>query len=96
MSLVVRNLGTGEIVGELIDVEWSFWPQDTPRPTDAEFAAAEARYAQTLNPDDMSDYNCGLRFVMATYNRRIWWPLFFPDAAPLDPMADFIQEPPHA
>lgn len=76
------------------DLQWAFWPADQPRPTGAEYAAAEARYETEQQPlrdaGDMSDgTNCGLRFMMATYNRWIWWPFFFPDDPPLDPMVDF-------
>jgi hypothetical protein len=75
------------------ETKFSQWPDNRPRPTAEEYAAARDRYHKSItdynlaNPGnpDTTDFCCGLDFVMATYNRWIWWPFFFPDDPPVDP-----------
>jgi len=62
-----------------VPLAWAQWPANIPKPTSDEYAAAENRYQASCNPSSGSDYDhMGLPFVMATYNRLIWWKFFFP------------------
>lgn len=58
---------------------WLQWPDDISKPTQEEWDRAEELYIKSCQPNDYSDYVCGLDFVMATYSRWIWWKFFFPD-----------------
>lgn len=60
------------------DPVWHQWPVGRPPPTEEEFKIAEKRYELTQS-DDGTDWNCGLKFVMATYNMQMWWHFFFPN-----------------
>lgn len=65
------------------------WPKDVPVPTEEQWAAAEQRYHaenrshnQKLAEEgkvDLSDWQCGLGFVVATFSPQIWMSLFYPE-----------------
>ncbi len=69
---------------------WAEWPECVPRPTQAEWDAAEerlrresenldARLKAEGKPPYMGDTGYSLGFDMATCSRTIWWHHFFPD-----------------
>ncbi len=62
---------------------WSQWPKGIPRPTEAEWEAADKRYraemARARERGYYGDGLMGLSFMMATYNKEIWWGFFFPE-----------------
>lgn len=64
---------------DLPDVCLATWPAEKSRPTQTEVETARQRYSATCHPNDMSDWCLGLGFVMATYNRLVWWRFFFPE-----------------
>jgi hypothetical protein len=62
----------------VMDMAFAQWPAGVPRPSADEYASAEKRYKDSLHPEDTTDFVCGFKFVMATYNRLLWWPFFYP------------------
>ncbi len=62
---------------------WSQWPKDIPRPTEDEWYEADKRYRAEMSKARERGYYgdglCGLSFMMATFNRTIWWGFFFPE-----------------
>lgn len=64
------------------DIAFQQWPISVPRPTVAAILRADKAYQADLDPNDNTDWPCGLVFVMATYNRELWWKYFFPDEKP--------------
>ena len=65
------------------DIQWAQWPKNIPRPTEAEWEAADKRYrAEMTRARERGYYGdglSGLSFMMATYGRDIWWGFFFPE-----------------
>ena len=71
-----------------MDMTWSQWPSDVPRPTEEEWKLAEVRYHDEQDAlmarlaadgkDYMGDTGYSLGFDMATVNRECWWHYFFP------------------
>jgi hypothetical protein len=55
------------------------WPSDRSTPTEEQWAEAERRYLTTCEAESESDWNMGLRYVMATYDRLLWLGFFFPE-----------------
>lgn len=56
------------------------WPKQHPMPTEEEFEAARILYhkdcEEWLAKGDLSDFNCGLEFVMIAYNPKTWLRFF--------------------
>lgn len=60
---------------------WTQWPLDVPRPTQAEWESAFARYEATCDQTAFSDYNyAGLGYVLTFFNIAVWWKFFFPES----------------
>jgi hypothetical protein len=85
-----RKFAYRRSIAECVTSSWYQWPQDVPFPTYEEYEKAVDRYHEEIKENnarlkaegkgpDISDWGCGLSFVMATYNRKIWWHLFFPE-----------------
>ena len=79
-SLALRQNLEGNEVDDLV---WAQWPTSVPRPTPEEWDAAVARYRKDMDDAIARGYYgdalMGLSFMMATYNREMWWPYFFPE-----------------
>lgn len=59
------------------------WPKDVPRPTKAEWEAAEKRWNDETTEQYRNgyggDFGFAFTFTLQSYNRLLWWHFFFPD-----------------